>query len=148
MQMSERYFASQAKYIGSCDPDLVKVLLHDLKMILKRLAYEDSFSRDTHGGGPEHNMHFVPFMLQMTCAMLQPGGKKSGAEDGYVYAQERRIAQFLEQGLKMKHEFLQKLEEEKKQGEIEEEVKIGESPDQDDEDESMQSSGGDRKRPQ
>jgi E3 ubiquitin-protein ligase UBR4 len=30
---------------------------------MKRLAYEDSFSRDTHGGGPEHNMRLIPFFI-------------------------------------------------------------------------------------
>jgi hypothetical protein len=91
--MVERYFSSQVKYIGNCDPDHVKVLQHDLKMIMKRLAYEDSFSRDTHGGGPEHNMHFVPFMLQMSCCILQqnqPNNKPD--ENGFIYAQEKRIA--------------------------------------------------------
>lgn len=38
-------------------------MLHDLKILLNRLAYEDSFSRDSHGGGPEHNMHLIPFMI-------------------------------------------------------------------------------------
>jgi hypothetical protein len=41
------------------------VILHDLKMLVKRFAYEDSFSRDSHGGGPEHNMHLIPFFYQM-----------------------------------------------------------------------------------
>ena len=89
--MAERYFQAQVKYVGNCDPDRVKVLQHDLKMILKRLAYEDSFSRDTHGGGPEHNMHFVPVMLQMSYQLLLNSHQKPAA-DGFIYAQEKRIA--------------------------------------------------------
>jgi E3 ubiquitin-protein ligase UBR4 len=62
-QMIDRYFQVLAKSVGQCDPDRVKVMLHDFKVLIKKLAYEDSFSRDTHGGGPEHNMHLVPFMF-------------------------------------------------------------------------------------
>ena len=53
------------KNVGNCDHDRAKVMIHDFKLLLKRFAYEDSFSRDTHGGGPEHNMHLIPFMMQM-----------------------------------------------------------------------------------
>lgn len=38
---------------------------------MKRFAYEDSFSRDTHGGGPEHNMHLIPFLIQMLSQILK-----------------------------------------------------------------------------
>ncbi len=69
-QMVERYFQVQVKSAGQCDPDRVKVMQHDFKVLMKRLAYEDSFSRDTHGGGPEHNMHLIPFMIQMIHHLL------------------------------------------------------------------------------
>ena len=68
--MVDRYFHSQQK-LASCDADRIKVLLHDLKMVMKRLAWEDTFSRDSHGGGPEHNMRLIPFMIQMTDALLR-----------------------------------------------------------------------------
>lgn len=61
--MVDRYFQVNAKSAGQCDNDRIKVMQHDLKMLMKRLAYEDSFSRDTHGGGPEHNMHLLPLMI-------------------------------------------------------------------------------------
>jgi hypothetical protein len=63
--MVERYFHTLQKSVGPCDSDRLKVIGHDLKAILKRLAYEDTFSRDTHGGGPEHNMLLIPFFVQM-----------------------------------------------------------------------------------
>jgi hypothetical protein len=69
--MVERFFQAQHKAVGNCDTDRLKVLLHDFKMLMKRLAYEDSFSRDTHGGGPEHNMRLVPFMIQMCDTLLK-----------------------------------------------------------------------------
>ena len=51
--------------VCTCDHDKVKVMIHDLKSLLKRFAYDESFSRDSHGGGPEHNMHLIPVMMQM-----------------------------------------------------------------------------------
>jgi hypothetical protein len=80
------------KTAGNCDPDRVKVILHDLKMIMKRLAYEDSFSRDTHGGGPEHNMHLVPFMIQMSYYILQANPSRKPDEPEFIYQQEKRLA--------------------------------------------------------
>lgn len=90
--MVERYFSSQVKTVGNCDPDRVKVIQHDLKMIMKRLAYEDSFSRDTHGGGPEHNMHLVPFMIQMSYYILQANPSRKPDDPAFIYQQEKRLA--------------------------------------------------------
>lgn len=84
---------------------------HDFKMVLKRLAYEDSFSRDTHGGGPEHNMHLVPFMLQMLHNLLTNGsgntylqyslqGSPESEGGKFSFLQQKRIHEFLEQGMK------------------------------------------------
>jgi E3 ubiquitin-protein ligase UBR4 len=70
----------------------VKVLSHDFKILLKRLAYEDSFSRDSQGGGPEHNMHLVPFLVQMIHYHLAQGtgymqyGASETARDKFTYA--------------------------------------------------------------
>jgi E3 ubiquitin-protein ligase UBR4 len=67
----EKYFTILVKQVGNSDPDKVKVVLHDFKSLLKRLSYEESFSRDSHGGGPEHNMHLIPPMIQMIYYLLQ-----------------------------------------------------------------------------
>lgn len=49
------------------------MLSHDLKSLLKRFARNESFSLDSKGGGPEHNMQFVPFITSMILNMLQNG---------------------------------------------------------------------------
>lgn len=37
--------------------------IHDLKLLLMRFAWERSFHDDAGGGGPQSNMHFVPYLL-------------------------------------------------------------------------------------
>jgi hypothetical protein len=69
--MVERYYSALQKQVGPCDADRIKVLLHDFKMLMKKLACEDSLSRDSLCGGPEHNMHLVPFMIQMCDSLLR-----------------------------------------------------------------------------
>jgi hypothetical protein len=82
-------------------------------MLIKKLGYEDSFSRDTHGGGPEHNMHLIPFLIQMIHYMLNMSGNhfishSEGSQDKqFTFIQERRLDEFLEQGLKLKKDFMQ-----------------------------------------
>lgn len=49
------------------------MLCHDLKSLLKRFACNVSFSRDSQGGGPEHNMQFVPFLASLITFSLTHG---------------------------------------------------------------------------
>ena len=49
------------------------MLCHDLKTLLKRFACNESFSRDSKGGGPEHNMQFVPWLTNLIIYSLQNG---------------------------------------------------------------------------
>lgn len=37
--------------------------MHDLKLLLIRFAFEKSFHEDAGGGGPQSNMHLVPYSL-------------------------------------------------------------------------------------
>lgn len=37
--------------------------IHDLKLLLNRFAFEKSFHEDAGGGGPQSNMHLVPYLL-------------------------------------------------------------------------------------
>lgn len=37
--------------------------IHDLKLLLIRFAWEKSFHEDAGGGGPQSNMHLVPYLL-------------------------------------------------------------------------------------
>ena len=69
----DKYFTLQLKLVGGADSNRVKVLCHDLKSLLKRFACNQSFSRDSHGGGPEHNMQFVPFIAALITYSLQNG---------------------------------------------------------------------------
>lgn len=69
----DRYFNIQAKVLGQGDHLRVKQLSHDLKSLLKRFAFEESFSRDSKGGGPEHNMQFIPYMVSMIIHILLYG---------------------------------------------------------------------------
>jgi len=38
-------------------------MINDLKCLVSTLAREDSFSKFSMGGGPEHNMNLVPFFI-------------------------------------------------------------------------------------
>jgi E3 ubiquitin-protein ligase UBR4 len=53
------------------DPNRVKVLSHDLKSLLKRFACQESFNRDSKGGGPESNMNLVPLIVSMITHCLK-----------------------------------------------------------------------------
>lgn len=44
--------------------------IHDLKLLLLRFAQEKSFHEDAGGGGPQSNMHLVPYLLFYALYML------------------------------------------------------------------------------
>ncbi|XP_065346150.1 E3 ubiquitin-protein ligase UBR4 [Cloeon dipterum] len=44
--------------------------VHDLKLLLLKFAYERSFNEDTGGGGPESNMHLLPYLVHMALYVL------------------------------------------------------------------------------
>ena len=73
----DKYFSTQSKSVGSADSSRVKILCHDLKNLLKRFACNQSFSRDSKGGGPEHNMQFVPYLASLTIISLMNGGESA-----------------------------------------------------------------------
>ena len=78
-------------------------------------------------------MHLVPFFIQMIIHTLKHNenyNNRGGDTSTYFYQEEKKIHDFLEQGLKQKQDFMQKLEEEKKSDEIEEEVKFSEESSQ------------------
>ncbi|XP_032676900.1 protein purity of essence isoform X4 [Odontomachus brunneus] len=39
--------------------------IHDLKLLFLRFAQEKSFHEDTGGGGPQSNMHIIPYLIHM-----------------------------------------------------------------------------------
>lgn len=44
--------------------------VHDIRLQLLRFAQERSFSEDTGGGGPQSNLHLVPYMMQTALYVL------------------------------------------------------------------------------
>lgn len=39
--------------------------VHDMKLLLLRFAQEKSFHEDTGGGGPQSNMHMIPYLIHV-----------------------------------------------------------------------------------
>jgi len=63
--------------------------VHDIKLLLMRFAEEKSFHDDTGGGGPESNMHLVPYLVHTALYVLnttRAAGKESGAVDKWLAA--------------------------------------------------------------
>lgn len=48
-------------YVSTC---------HDLKLLLLRFALERSFSDESGGGGPQSNMHFLPYLMHAALYVL------------------------------------------------------------------------------
>nr|CAD7443272.1 unnamed protein product [Timema bartmani] len=44
--------------------------VHDLKLLLLRFATEKSFHDDTGGGGPQSNMHMIPYLIHMALYVI------------------------------------------------------------------------------
>ncbi|XP_014258727.1 E3 ubiquitin-protein ligase UBR4 isoform X2 [Cimex lectularius] len=44
--------------------------VHDLKLLLLRFAQEKSFHDDTGGGGPQSNMHIIPYLMHMALYVI------------------------------------------------------------------------------
>ncbi|GAB6031468.1 hypothetical protein CHUAL_009237 [Chamberlinius hualienensis] len=44
--------------------------IHDLKLLLLRFANEKSFSEDCGGGGPQSNIHIIPYLLHMALYVI------------------------------------------------------------------------------
>jgi len=44
--------------------------MHDLKLLLLRFANEESFSSDSGGGGPQANIHLIPYIIHMALYVL------------------------------------------------------------------------------
>lgn len=62
---------------------------HDIKLLLLRFAEEKSFHEDTGGGGPESNLHLVPYLIHTALYVLnttRASGKESNAVEKFLYA--------------------------------------------------------------
>lgn len=61
--------------------------VHDLKLLLWRFAQEKSFHDDTGGGGPQSNMHIIPYLIHMALYVINTtrcGSKEEKALSAYV----------------------------------------------------------------
>jgi hypothetical protein len=72
-----------------------KVIIYDLKTLLKRLAFEDSFSKDSHGGSAEHNINLVPYMIHMLLVLLTEAPDVDVSQQ-YIENTMKEIKQFKE----------------------------------------------------
>ena len=70
---TELYWQNLQSFVGRHDAAVFGaqaqrpfLLIHDLKMLLHRFSRSLSFSKDSHGGGTESNMQFIPYLLQFT----------------------------------------------------------------------------------
>lgn len=112
----------------------VRVMFYDLKNLLKKLAFEESFSKDSLGGGAEHNINLIPFMIHMTLTIMKDNGELLSGK------QQENVDKFLTEALTKIEEMKKfqnesEIEEQKMAEEIEEEVKfMGEKEDVDEED--------------
>ncbi|KFM56803.1 E3 ubiquitin-protein ligase UBR4, partial [Stegodyphus mimosarum] len=62
--------------------------VHDLKLLLQKFAFEKSFSEDSGGGGPQSNMHLIPYLIHMTLYVINT--------TRFVSSEEKNIINFLE----------------------------------------------------
>ena len=44
--------------------------VHDLKLLILRFANEKSFHEDCGGGGPQSNVHLIPYMIHMALYVM------------------------------------------------------------------------------
>lgn len=62
---------------------------HDIKLLLLRFADEKSFHEDTGGGGPESNLHLVPYLVHTALYVLnttRSAVKEGNAVDKFLHA--------------------------------------------------------------
>ena len=52
--------------------------IHSLRLLLEKFCYEESFSKESKGGGPEHNMQAIPYMLQMIHFLMEEDKEFAG----------------------------------------------------------------------
>ena len=66
-------FSRHNSYIQECTGHLEPTYhasIHDLRLLLQRFAFENSFSEDTGGGGRDSNIKFVPYAMHMILYVL------------------------------------------------------------------------------
>lgn len=76
-QVPESLYASSLarhnSYLQECTGhrDILYVpTIHDLKLLLLRFANEKNFHEDAGGGGPQSNMHLIPYLIHMALYVI------------------------------------------------------------------------------
>lgn len=73
-QIPRHDYAGGVQWMFSSYPAIENRLcneVYSLKLLLEKFCYEESFSKESRGGGPEHNMQAVPYMLQLIYYLLE-----------------------------------------------------------------------------
>ncbi|XP_012287187.1 E3 ubiquitin-protein ligase UBR4 isoform X2 [Orussus abietinus] len=71
--------------------------IHDLKLLLLRFAQEKSFHDDTGGGGPQSNMHMIPYLIHMALYVINTTRLAAREEKALIsYAESSPSASWLE----------------------------------------------------
>lgn len=67
------YFREVARMFSRAEPEICHLqnAIHDLRLMLTRFGFEMNFSKDSKGGGPEHNLQAIPYMLQLALHLLK-----------------------------------------------------------------------------
>lgn len=87
----DSYF-EQLGQLGRVDMPRFKIIVHDLRSLLRRYAFDQSFSADSLGGGRASNANLIPYMVQMGLFVLD----RRGAGQRSSYARIFRV--FVEEG--------------------------------------------------
>ncbi|KAK2587956.1 hypothetical protein KPH14_004040 [Odynerus spinipes] len=103
-QVPESAFASclarHTTYLQECTSHrdiLYTSTIHDLKLLLLRFAQEKSFHEDTGGGGPQSNMHMVPYLIHMALYVINTTRTASREDKALItYLESPRSATWLE----------------------------------------------------
>ena len=60
------------------------LLVHDLRLLLLRFAYEKSFSAESGGGGAQSNLHLVPYLMHVAIYVMTTYVRVRVRRDGRV----------------------------------------------------------------
>jgi len=63
-EYTERYWATLAQ-LGRHEGSRFRIMVHDVRILLERLATASSFSHDSGGGSAHSNVKLLPFLVQM-----------------------------------------------------------------------------------
>ena len=84
-------------------------MINDIKCLVLTLAKEDSFSKFSMGGGPEHNLNLVPFLLHgALCTWMED---PDYLQFKPIKSMERYFEDYLKEIPQASHEEDQKMED-------------------------------------